>query len=139
MADSSNSPCELISVLSTSLNARPSGTHSARDILRLLVPHMNLIPARTTRDLYRSFKIIFWNACPVSFDIKPGSFSTRIYFPKFLQDLLCVFLPSIRMFGILHTLETSTPTTKSPDSLEIWDQNRYSSLINQPLKAVFFF
>ena len=48
--DTNNSPAELMSVLEPSLQARSIAEPSDRDVLRRLVPHMQLFSARISRD-----------------------------------------------------------------------------------------
>ena len=86
--DSSNSPSELMSVLSSSFNDRPSGSYSCRDILKMLVPNMNLIPARSARVFeFDASKYYLWNVVPPASNIQIGSFVD----PAILADILRSF------------------------------------------------
>ena len=136
--DSSNSPSELISVLGTSLDSRPSGDYSARDILRVLVSKMMLIPARSPSNIkLDDNKIYLWNVIPPSLDVKAGSFVD----PKLLSSLPDG--PALRIFSIdkhswdsAMSLDTETlPDESLQNSLDFWEQNRYSSLIDQDPKG----
>ena len=71
-------------MLGTSLDSRPSGDYSARDILRALVSKMMLIPARCPSNInLDDNKIYLWNVIPPSLDVKAGSFVD----PKLLSSL----------------------------------------------------
>lgn len=63
--DANNSPAELMSVLAPALRRRPQAEPPERDVLRRLLPGLELIPAREDRQLpIQDGSIWLWNAQP---------------------------------------------------------------------------
>ena len=88
--DTNNSPAELMSVLEPSLQARSIAEPSDRDVLRRLVPHMQLFSARISRELSATDdKIYLWNASVSGFHLPVGT--------PVIPELLETIPPSISL------------------------------------------
>jgi ATP-binding cassette subfamily B protein len=63
--DANNSPAELMTVLAPALRRRPQANPPERDVLRALLPALQLVPARASRDLpIEDGAVWLWNAQP---------------------------------------------------------------------------
>ena len=72
--DTNNSPAELMAVLAPALRRRPQAEPPERDVLRRLLPGLQLIPAREQRELpLQDGAIWLWNAQPHEFPVPVGS------------------------------------------------------------------
>ena len=130
--DSTNSPAELMSVLQPSLANRPSAFPEDREVLRRLVPHMTLIPARSKRNLpVADDKLYFWNAQVDNFTLPIGQEVDHSLLAKISEG------PSLRLFSVDRDcwveafkppLELKTDTTL-PSINDIWANDRYADLL----------
>ncbi|PTU04154.1 type I secretion system permease/ATPase, partial [Pseudomonas sp. HMWF031] len=72
--DANNSPAELMAVLAPALRRRPQAEPPERDVLRRLLPGLQLIPAREQRQLpLHDGAIWLWNAQPDAIAVPVGS------------------------------------------------------------------
>jgi len=72
--DSNNSPAELMAVLARALRLRPNAHPPERDVLRRLLPGMQLIPARTQRHIPPNDGLVWlWNSIHEDYSIPTGS------------------------------------------------------------------
>ena len=72
--DTNNSPSEIISVLTPSLKRRPFSNPDDREVMRLLLPSMSLLPLRDSREITpESSSIYLWNAVPPDHKLTPGT------------------------------------------------------------------
>lgn len=72
--DRNNSPAELITVLGPALRRRPTANPSERDVLRALLPGLELLPARLERQLPPDENnLLLWNAQPLNESVPVGT------------------------------------------------------------------
>ena len=66
--DVSNSPSELMAVLAPALRSRPLAEPPEREVLRRVLPSLQLVPAHQIRELPDDNAVWLWNSQPVSGD-----------------------------------------------------------------------
>ena len=64
--DSNNSPSELMSVLAPALRARPIAEPPEREVLRRILPGLQVVPAHQIRELPQDDAVWLWNSQPIS-------------------------------------------------------------------------
>ena len=64
--DSNNSPSELMDVLAPALHARPCAEPPEREVLRRVLPGLQLVPAHQIRELPEDGAVWLWNSQPIS-------------------------------------------------------------------------
>ena len=131
--DTNNSPAELMSVLKPSLQARSIAEPSDRDVLRRLVPHMQLFPARSSRELPASQdKICLWNASVTGFQLPIGS----PVFPDLLAKIpssvsLRLFVVDKDIWNTAFQPQSDLPLPEPSFSVADDDEShRYSDIIS---------
>ena len=64
--DANNSPSELMSVLAPALRARPVAEPPEREVLRRILPGLQVVPAHQIRELPDDDSVWLWNSQPIS-------------------------------------------------------------------------
>ena len=133
--DTSNSPAELISVLTPSLRSRPHAEPQEREILRRLVSSMQMISARDLRNIPQDSEYRwYWNSYHADFDLVAG---TPVDIDVLKQIPVGYPLRLIRVHAehwdqeMRPPLEAPPPVSQ-PNNNDLWANDRYSDLLLEP-------
>ena len=129
--DSNNSPAELISVIQKGLDSRTLAEPSDREVLRSLVPHMKLLPARDIRSLPNDPSTIhLWNSQVPDFDLPIGSPVTSSLLSSLPPDysLLLYAIDKDKWDSIFNVITApDRPIASVPDTTS--EVHRYADLM----------
>jgi subfamily B ATP-binding cassette protein HlyB/CyaB len=131
--DANNSPSELISVLQPSLRARPNAEPNDREVLRQLLPHLQVIPAAELRQLPHDDAVWLWDSqlphrpLPIG-ELVDTSLLADIPHGEPLRLLRVEREPWHRLMEgpAEQILEAAGP------DVALWDDDRYSDLLPSP-------
>jgi len=133
--DANNSPAELMAVLEPALRRRPQAQPPEREVLRRLLPFLQLVPARAQRDLpLEDGAIWLWNAQPANGTDQP----LPVGEPADPDRLQAVPLgESLRLLRIEREPweRELNPPLEAPPELELptahnpWGDDRYAELL----------
>ena len=131
--DANNSPSELISTLEPSLRARPNAEPNEREVLRLLLPHLQVIPAAELRRLPDDDAIWLWCSQVPRFSLPLGQpvdpeLLAQIPTGEPLRLLRVEREPWHRLMEapVEHIIETAGPEAA------LWAEDRYADLLPPP-------
>lgn len=130
--DSNNSPAELMAVLEPALRRRPHARPAERDVLRALLPGLQLIPARVDRQVpLNDGGVWLWNAQPDGAPVTVGM--------PVEEELLSAIPPgqSLRLVRVDRSLwdQQLNPPLEAdkqpnlPNEADLWSDDRYASLL----------
>ena len=131
--DTNNSPAEIMDILKFSLRSRPNAEPQEREVLRRLIPSMQLLSARDIRELPdQDDSLYLWNSQLTDFDLPIGQEvdnytlkSIPIGFP-----LRLIRVDPSRWENELRPPLIEPPQTSNSSSLDIWDGDRYQDLLD---------
>ncbi len=132
--DESNSPSEIISVLEPALRSRPHAEPNEREVLRELIPSLQVIPAANLRELPNDEGIWLWNSQPEGFQVPIG---------KPVDKVLLAQIPLGEPLRLLradseawHRMMDPPLEAQQESSLQVNQQSeqddRYSDLLESP-------
>ena len=132
--DANNSPSELMSVLSPALRARPTAEPPEREVLRRILPGLQLVPAHQIRELPNDNAVWLWNSQPISGE------SVSIGEPVDSERLAEIPLGEpLRLVRIEPDLwsQALAPDLQAPNDIQLPDDaisadDRYSDLLPAP-------
>lgn len=130
--DANNSPAELMAVLAPALRRRPNAHPPEREVLRRLLPGLQLFPARLDRRLPLDDGAVWlWNAQPQGERVAVGT--------PVEPDRLQAMAPgqSLRLVRVDRTLwdrELNPPLEQEPElqlsgAVDLWSEDRYADLL----------
>jgi subfamily B ATP-binding cassette protein HlyB/CyaB len=130
--DTNNSPAELMAVLAPALRRRPQAEPPEREVLRRLLPGLQLLPARGQRDLpVDDGAIWLWNAQTQEQSLPVGDrvdAATLASIPPGEPLRLLRVEPGLWEHELNPPLQ-APPETALPDSSELWGDDRYADLL----------
>lgn len=128
--DANVSPSELISTLLPSFRSRSRSEPNERELLRLIIPHLKLVPSRSLRTLPEDGGIWLWDSNTTSLDLPIG---------EQVEPLLLASIPiteELRLLRIEHDawesiIKTTSEVDESINKLEALPSfdDRYSDLV----------
>jgi subfamily B ATP-binding cassette protein HlyB/CyaB len=130
--DTNNSPAELMAVLAPALRRRPNAHPPERDVLRALLPGLQLIPARTERALPLDDGAIWlWNAQPEEEAVGTG---TSVEADRLASIPVGQSLRIFRVERSLwdHQLNPPLKAALAPElstAVDLWAEDRYADLL----------
>lgn len=130
--DANNSPAELMAVLEPALRRRPQANPPEREVLRRLLPGLQLTPARTLRKLPDDGGVWLWNAQTEQQLLLPVGAP--------VDEALLASVPegpSLRLLRVdrdlwdreLNPSLEAPPEPALPSPTELWADDRYADLM----------
>ena len=129
--DANNSPAELMAVLSPGLRRRPMAEPPERDVLRNLLPGLQVFPYRQERQIPSDDAIWLWNAQPPELAVPVGAAVD----PELLGQIPAgLALRLLRVDRALWEQQLNPPLNDRtqegpPPAADLWADDRYSDLL----------
>ncbi len=127
--DKNNSPAELIQALKPALRRRPHGEPNEREVLRSLLPNLNVISTRELRELPQDGAIWLWNCQPSGDRVSIGE---KVDVERLASIPIGENVRLIRVDPKAWEMVLNPPLDSEEEVLDTsmaWDQqDRYSSL-----------
>ena len=130
--DANNSPAELMAVLAPALRRRPNAHPPERDVLRALLPGLQLIPARTERDLPLDDGAVWlWNAQPDGEAVLTGASveADRLRSIPSGQALRLLRVDRTLWDQQLNPPLQAAPVPELSTAVDFWAEDRYADLL----------
>ena len=132
--DANNSPSELMSVLAPALRSRPVAEPPEREVLRRILPGLQLVPAHDIRELPDDEAVWLWDSQPPSGDPVPiGESVDPVHLAKIPLG------EPLRLVRVERELWTQAlePELQAPDDIQlpddgVSDDDRYADLLPSP-------
>ena len=132
--NSKNSPSELMAALAPALRARPLAEPSEREVLRRILPGLQLVPAHQIRKLPDDNAVWLWNSQPISGEAVPIG---EVVDQERLSEI--PLGEPLRLVRIERDLwiQSLEPELQSPDEIKLPDEgvsadDRYADLLPSP-------